>query len=88
MHESERMSEMKREIKSKTVLGHWRTVVGARWAKGGGGVGGGGTRARRKRGNCKSVDGHMTVRYKKKELFYTQRSIELFPIEATQWHNS
>lgn len=28
MHESERMSEMKREIKSKTVLDHWCTVVG------------------------------------------------------------
>lgn len=35
MHESERMSEMKREIKSKTVLGHWCERSGG---GGGGGV--------------------------------------------------
>lgn len=31
MHESERMSEMKREIKSKTVLGHRCTVGRGVW---------------------------------------------------------
>lgn len=66
MHESERMSEMKREIKSKTVLGHWCTVVGAKGETGGNKSNRDDARWRQ---NCKSVDGHMTVRYKKNELF-------------------